>query len=104
MASPSQGFSLDAKYTLEEGRVFLSGIQALVRLPLDQHQADRRRGLRTATFISGYRGSPVGGLDFLLQQNRVLLEQHNVTFIPAVNEELAATAVLGAQLANTYPE
>src|SRR5216684_2259769 len=63
MASPSQGFSLDAKYTQEEGRVFLSGIQALVRLPLDQHRADQRRGLRTATFISGYRGSPLGGVD-----------------------------------------
>ena len=67
MASPSQGFSLDAKYTREEGRVFLSGIQALVRLPLDQHRADQRRGLRTATFISGYRGSPLGGFDQTLE-------------------------------------
>ena len=63
MATRTQGFSLDAKYTEETGRIYLSGIQALVRLPLDQHRADQRRGLRTATFISGYRGSPLGGLD-----------------------------------------
>ena len=56
-------FSLDAKYRQEEGVIFLSGIQALVRLPLDQHRADQRRGLNTATLISGYRGSPLGGLD-----------------------------------------
>ena len=54
-------FSLETKYRLESGRVFMSGVQALVRLPLDQHRADRRRGLDTATLISGYRGSPLGG-------------------------------------------
>jgi indolepyruvate ferredoxin oxidoreductase len=97
-------FTLQDKYTAQEGAIILSGVQALARLPLDQHRADRRRGLRTATLISGYRGSPLGGLDVLLQQNRLLLEQHDVKFMPAVNEELAATAVLGAQLANTYPE
>jgi len=53
-------FTLDAKYRLDEGQIFLSGIQALVRLPLDQHKADKRRGLNTATLISGYRGSPLG--------------------------------------------
>ena len=56
-------FSLDDKYRREEGVIFLSGIQALVRLPLDQHRADKRRGLRTATLVSGYRGSPLGGLE-----------------------------------------
>ena len=59
----TQEFSLDDKYRREEGVIFLSGIQALVRLPFDQHRADRRRGLRTATLVSGYRGSPLGGLD-----------------------------------------
>ena len=54
-------FTLDAKYRLADGTIFLSGIQALVRLPLDQHRADQRRGVRTATLISGYRGSPLGG-------------------------------------------
>ena len=68
-AIPRQ-FSLDAKYTQDEGLVYLSGIQALVRLPLDQHRADARRGLRTATFISGYRGSPLGGLDQTLERNQ----------------------------------
>ena len=56
MAITAGDFSLDAKYTQEEGLIYLSGIQALVRLPMDQHRADRRRGLRTAVFISGYRG------------------------------------------------
>ena len=74
MATPSQGFSLDAKFTQESGRIYLSGTQALVRLPLDQHRADKRRGLRTATFISGYRGSPLGGLDQTLERERKLLE------------------------------
>ena len=62
-------FSLDAKYRQEDGTIFLSGIQALVRLPLDQHRADRRRGLNTATLISGYRGSPLGGFDLTLERN-----------------------------------
>ena len=102
--SAQESFSLQDKYTAQQGTVILSGVQALVRLPFDQHRADQRRGLHTATLISGYRGSPVGGLDLLLQQNQALLTQHDVTFIPAVNEELGATAILGAQLANTYPE
>jgi indolepyruvate ferredoxin oxidoreductase len=99
---PGDGFSLEAKYRLERGRVFLSGIQALVRLPLDQHRADRRRGLRTATLISGYRGSPLGGLDQAIERNRDLLAEHNVVFISGVNEDLGATAVFGSQLAYLY--
>ncbi|MFQ5896911.1 MAG: indolepyruvate ferredoxin oxidoreductase family protein [Candidatus Methylomirabilia bacterium] len=96
--------SLDSKYDREEGLIFLSGIQALVRLPLDQHRADRRRGLRTATLISGYRGSPLGGLDITLERNRELLRQHHVVFISGVNEDLGATAIFGSQLANLYPK
>ena len=69
-------FSLEMKYRLEAGRVFLSGIQALVRLPLDQHRADRRRGLNTATLISGYRGSPLGGLDQTVERHRELMAEH----------------------------
>jgi indolepyruvate ferredoxin oxidoreductase len=95
-------FSLDAKYRLETGRVFLSGVQALVRLPLDQHRADRRRGLDTATLISGYRGSPLGGLDQTVERHRDLLAEHQVVFISGVNEDLGATAVLGSQLAHLY--
>jgi indolepyruvate ferredoxin oxidoreductase len=96
-------FTLDAKYRLEEGVVFLSGIQALVRLPLDQHRADRRRGVHTATVISGYRGSPLGGLDLTLERNQPLLREHDVVFISGVNEDLGATVVYGSQLANLLP-
>ncbi len=99
----AQDFSLDAKYRKEAGLIFLSGIQALVRLPLDQHRADRRRGLTTATLISGYRGSPLGGFDQTLERNAPLLRAHNVVFISGVNEDLGATAVYGSQLANLLP-
>jgi len=97
-------FSLDAKYRQEDGTIFLSGIQALVRLPLDQHRADRRRGLNTATLISGYRGSPLGGLDLTLERNPDLLREHQVVFISGLNEDLGATAVFGSQLANLFPQ
>jgi indolepyruvate ferredoxin oxidoreductase len=96
-------FSLDAKYRQLDGQIFLSGIQALVRLPLDQHRADRRRGLNTATMISGYRGSPLGGLDQTLERNGELLTEHNVHFVSGVNEDLGATIVFGSQLANLFP-
>src|SRR5438552_8619314 len=99
-----QNFSLDAKYRQEEGLIFLSGIQALVRLPLDQRRADKRRGLNTATLISGYRGSPLGGLDLTLERNPDLLRQHNVVFLSGVNEALGATVVFGSQLANYFPQ
>ena len=98
----SDPFSLEMKYRLEAGRVFMSGVQALVRLPLDQHRADRRRGLDTATLISGYRGSPLGGLDQTVERHRGLLSEHQVVFISGVNEDLGATAVLGSQLAHLY--
>ncbi|WKD51495.1 hypothetical protein [Microbulbifer spongiae] len=89
--------SLEDRYTLRKGRVLLSGIQALVRLPIDQMRMDQSRGLNTATFISGYRGSPLGGYDLQLSRAKGLLEQHNIRFQPGVNEELAATAVWGSQ-------
>jgi indolepyruvate ferredoxin oxidoreductase len=97
-------FTLDAKYRLEEGQILLSGVQTLVRLPLDQHRADKRRGLNTATLISGYRGSPLGGLDLTLERNPALLREHNVVFLSGVNEDLGATAVYGSQLANLFPQ
>ncbi|GAB2900109.1 indolepyruvate ferredoxin oxidoreductase family protein [Microbulbifer echini] len=89
--------SLDDRYTTLKGRVLLSGIQALVRLPIDQMRMDQSRGLNTATFISGYRGSPLGGYDLQLSRAKKLLDQHNIRFQPGVNEELAATAVWGSQ-------
>ncbi|WP_299592114.1 indolepyruvate ferredoxin oxidoreductase family protein [uncultured Microbulbifer sp.] len=94
---PSKKVSLDDRYTIQEGRVLLSGIQALVRLPIDQMRIDRARGLNTATFISGYRGSPLGGYDQQLSRAGKLLDEYNIRFVPGVNEELAATSVWGSQ-------
>ncbi|NEX63170.1 indolepyruvate ferredoxin oxidoreductase family protein [Noviherbaspirillum galbum] len=88
---------LDDKYTSTTGKIFLSGIQALVRLPLMQRQRDLAVGLNTAGFISGYRGSPLGGLDETLWKTQKLLEENHVRFVPGVNEDLAATAVWGTQ-------
>ncbi|MBI3230460.1 MAG: indolepyruvate ferredoxin oxidoreductase family protein [Burkholderiales bacterium] len=89
--------SLDDKYCATKGAIFLSGIQALVRLPMIQRQRDLATGLNTAGFISGYRGSPLGGLDEALWKAQKHLEQHHVKFVPGVNEDLAATAVWGSQ-------
>src|ERR1700730_13607724 len=89
---------LTDKFTLEQGRVYLTGIQALVRLPIDQMRRDRRAGLNTGAFISGYEGSPLGGYDMALARAGKLLSEHNMHFRPAVNEDLAATAVLGSQI------
>ena len=94
---PLKDFDLDQKFTLERGRVLLTGVQALVRLPIDQHRADAARGLRTATFISGYQGSPLGTVDLTIERNMALMEAHDVVWVPGVNEELAATAVWGSQ-------
>src|SRR5581483_6412284 len=85
------------RYTVERGTVLLSGVQALVRLPLDRHRADARAGLRTGTFLSGYPGSPLGGLDLAFGREAALMAAHDVHLVSGVNEELAATAVWGSQ-------
>ncbi|WP_432262426.1 indolepyruvate ferredoxin oxidoreductase family protein [Cupriavidus sp. TMH.W2] len=95
--------SLDDKYTLEKGRVYLSGVQALVRLPMLQKARDRAAGLNTAGFISGYRGSPLGGVDQALWKAKQHLAASDVVFQPGVNEDLAATAVWGSQQVNLFP-
>jgi indolepyruvate ferredoxin oxidoreductase len=95
--------TLDDKYTLERGRAYMSGIQALVRLPMLQQERDQAAGLNTAGFISGYRGSPLGGLDLSLWKAKKHLAAHQVVFQPGVNEDLAATAVWGSQQVNLYP-
>lgn len=95
--------TLDDKYTLEQGRAYMSGIQALVRLPMLQQQRDASAGLNTAGFISGYRGSPLGGLDLSLWKAKQHLAGRNIVFQPGVNEDLAATAVWGSQQTNLYP-
>jgi len=95
--APLRQVSLDDKYTAVTGEIYLSGVQALVRLPLVQRLRDTAAGLNTAGFISGYRGSPLGGLDEALWKARKQLDLHHVRFVPGVNEELAATAVWGSQ-------
>ncbi|WP_321818457.1 MULTISPECIES: indolepyruvate ferredoxin oxidoreductase family protein [unclassified Paraburkholderia] len=95
--------TLDDKYTLERGRAYMSGIQALVRLPMLQQERDKAAGLNTAGFISGYRGSPLGGLDQSLWKAKQHLAAHQIVFQPGVNEDLAATAVWGSQQVNLYP-
>jgi len=95
--------SLDQKYTQDTGHVFLTGIQALVRLPMAQIRRDRAAGLNTAGFISGYRGSPLGGYDQQLFAARKHLEQYNIKFQPGVNEDLAATAIWGSQQLGLSP-
>jgi indolepyruvate ferredoxin oxidoreductase len=89
--------TLDDKYLLDHGRVYLTGTQALVRLPMIQRQRDLAAGLNTAGFISGYRGSPLGAYDQALWKAKKLLKEKHVFFTPGVNEELAATAVWGSQ-------
>ncbi|MDE1949892.1 MAG: indolepyruvate ferredoxin oxidoreductase family protein, partial [Burkholderiales bacterium] len=95
--------TLDDKYTLDRGRAYMSGIQALVRLPMLQQERDKAAGLNTAGFISGYRGSPLGGLDLSLWKAKQHLAGHGIVFQPGVNEDLAATAVWGSQQVNLYP-
>lgn len=90
---------LDDKYTRTSGRVFLTGIQALVRLPLDQRRRDEKLGYNTAGYVSGYRGSPLGGMDHQFSGAKEHLDRHHVVFHPAVNEDLAATACWGTQQA-----
>ncbi len=95
--------SLEDKYTLQSGRIYLSGIQALVRVPLMQRNRDRAAGHNTAGFISGYRGSPLGGYDSALWQAEHLLAQYDIHFQPGLNEDLAATAVWGSQQVGLFP-
>jgi indolepyruvate ferredoxin oxidoreductase len=101
--SAAETVSLDDKYTLERGRVYISGTQALVRLPMLQKARDKKAGLNTAGFISGYRGSPLGGLDQALWKAKQHLKANDVVFQPGINEDLAATAVWGSQQINLWP-
>ena len=95
--------TLDDVYTKTDGTVFLNGIQALVRLPMVQIARDRAAGLNTACLVTGYRGSPLGGYDLALGKAKRRLADQNIVFRPAVNEELAATALQGTQEAGLSP-
>ncbi len=96
--------ALDDKFDLGKERIFLSGAQAVIRMLLMQRERDRRAGLNTAGFVSGYRGSPLGGLDLQLWKAKDQLKQADVVFQPGLNEELAATAVWGTQQAELLGE
>ena len=101
---PLDNYELDDRYRRESGRIFLTGTQALVRIPLMQRTIDKAAGLNTAGFISGYRGSPLGSYDMELWRAARYLEESNIRFLPAVNEELAATAILGSQQVEADPQ
>ena len=94
--------TLDDKWTLDRGRAYMSGTQALIRLTMLQHQRDQMAGLNTAGFLTGYRGSPLGGVDQTAVLAKKHLERHNVRFQPGLNEDLAATTVWGTQQVNMY--
>ncbi len=94
---PFRTVHLDDKYSLEEGQIFITGVQALARLPLMQRRRDLAQGLNTAGFISGYRGSPLGGYDQTLWKAQKFLDENDITFVPGLNEDLGATAVWGSQ-------
>ncbi|NNL53934.1 MAG: indolepyruvate ferredoxin oxidoreductase family protein [Woeseia sp.] len=100
---PLDNYELDDRYRRESGRVFLTGTQALVRIPLMQRTLDKAQGLNTAGFISGYRGSPLGSYDMELWRAQQHLKENNIDFLPAVNEDLAATAILGTQQVEAEP-
>src|SRR2546430_7210240 len=95
--------TLHDKYTDKRGRVYLTGTQALVRLPLMQRQRDVAGGLNTACFISGYRGSPLGGVDQALWDARRFIERNHIKFQPGINEEMAGTAGGGSQQLGVFP-
>ena len=97
-----QSVSLDDKYSMEKTRAYMTGIEALVRLPMLQQQRDANRGLNTAGFVSGYRGSPVGGIDQAMWKAKTWLDAHQIHFQAGINEDLAATAVWGSQQTSLF--
>ena len=103
--TPAPEPQLDLEYQLadnltrESGRIFLTGTQALVRIMLTQARVDRERGLNTAGFVSGYRGSPLGGVDMAMWKSKKALDASKISFLPGINEDMAATAVMGTQQA-----
>ncbi|MGZ8289443.1 MAG: indolepyruvate ferredoxin oxidoreductase family protein [Telluria sp.] len=101
---PSHEISLDDKWTLERGRAFMTGTQALIRLPMMQRERDLKAGLNTAGYITGYRGSPVTSVDMTAMKAKKHLDAHHVKFHPGMNEDLAATAVWGTQQTNLFKD
>ncbi len=102
--NPLESYRLDDRYRRSDGRVFMTGTQALVRILFDQARRDKLAHINSAGFVSGYRGSPLGGLDLELWRAKERLDEAAIEFLPAVNEDLAATAVLGSQQVETNPQ
>ena len=101
--APDPGLTLESRYTALDRPLLLSGVQALVRVMLEQSRRDRVAGLRTAGLVSGYRGSPLGGLDLEIWRRQKLLDAHDIRFQPGVNEDMAATMLWGTQLQDAFP-
>lgn len=99
-----RGYRLQDNLTTDGERIFLTGTQALVRMLLTQRRRDRAQGLATAGFVSGYRGSPLGGVDQALWRSQALLDAHDIRFVPAINEDLAATMLMGSQQAGLHTQ
>ncbi len=100
----SRKYQINDRYEREEGKVFLTGVQALARLPIQQLRADRRNGLNTAAFLSGYPGSPLAGLNFEIDKSKEIVPELPIIHRPVLNEEHGATAVMGSQLAAEQPD
>lgn len=90
--------SPDDRYSVDEGRMFLTGNQALVRMLVEQMRSDRAAGMRTRAFVTGYPGSPLGSIDMALGQPKKHLEAHGVTHLPAQNEESAVSSLMGIRI------
>ncbi|MDQ6524913.1 indolepyruvate ferredoxin oxidoreductase family protein [Nocardioides sp. LHD-245] len=97
-SEPAAPYDLDDRFRVDAPPTLLTGVQAIARLLVEHRALDRRRGLRTASFVSGYQGSPLGGLDRMLADMRDVLDENDIRFVPGLNEELAATAVWGSQI------
>ena len=95
---PAAPYDLDDRFRVDAPPTLLTGVQAIARLLVEHRALDRRRGLNTATFVSGYQGSPLGGLDRMLAGMQDVLDENAIRFVPGLNEELAATAVWGSQV------
>ncbi|MEC7879377.1 MAG: indolepyruvate ferredoxin oxidoreductase family protein, partial [Actinomycetota bacterium] len=102
--SDLDSYQINDRYTRDEGRVFVTGVQALARIPLQQLRADRSQGRNTAAFLSGYPGSPLAGLNFEIDKARSLAPELPIVHRPVLNEEHGATAVMGSQLAAGQPD
>ena len=103
MNAPFRKFSLEDRYSVESGAIYLSGIQALARILIDQRRADVRRGFNTGGFVCGYPGSPVGGVDHEMERAKSFLDAYHIVHRRGLNEELAATAAFGTQTLNGVP-